>query len=78
MEHAGKQQARPIRIGNKRLKKPAAENKDDNLKPRSVLNKYRHAIDLLSALALGCSLARYLERERRCFSPALAFPSGTQ
>lgn len=41
------------------LGKLLLKNQDDNLKPRSMLNKYRHAVDPLSALMLGRSHTRY-------------------
>lgn len=54
--------------------KSAAENKDDSLKPRSMLNNYRHATDPPSALVLGCSHTLVIRKEGRVVSPPLASP----
>lgn len=54
-EHARKQQALTLDSATR----GHWENQDDNLEPKSMLNKYRHAIDPLSALMLGRSHTRY-------------------
>lgn len=66
-----------IRLSNKELLGKLAENQDDNLKPRSMLNNYRHAIDRLSALMLGRFTHLLLEKKAVLFC-WLWLPRGIQ
>lgn len=51
-----------ILLSNKGSRENPWESRDDNLKPGGMLNKYRHAIDPLSALMPGRSHTGYLKR----------------